>query len=251
MELNPLDLAAIPVHRLAIRGLHLGPFGSGQDLVKFLGVAVFGAVVAAVSSAVLWVPFLALGAIIAFVRVEGRTLDDYALGYFRFRWRTKHASGRPVPSSTVSPPARGGTRQRRPSIRAEGVPIAYLPPADLQHLYDEWRAALRALDRPLGYRMRGERFSPLPFIPTISGLDAGESAALASYRDLVRAVLRHRYRRVVDLTVWNDPSDRRPKSGHLEAAVTELITALERLGVPAYRALPDDRNPVPLGGWRS
>jgi hypothetical protein len=248
MELAPADPAAIPVHQLSARRLHLGPFGSGLDLAKFLCIAAVGAIVAALSSAVLWLPFLGVGAMVALVRVEGRTLDDYALGYCRFRWRTSLASEAFLPGPPAHRPRYGGDLGPDPAIRTGGVPIAYLPPADLQRLFEEWRSALAAFGRPIGCRMRAERFSPLPFLPSPARFEDGERGAVESYRELVRHLLRTRYRRVVDLTVWNDPTDRHPNTVGREADLSELTSALERLGIPIYRISPKRRGSAPEPG---
>jgi hypothetical protein len=233
MGFAPADVAAIPVHRLAHRRLRLGPFGSGRDLVKFLGIATVGAAVAAVTSAVVWLPFLAIGATLTLVRVEGQTLDDYAMGYCRFRWRSDFASRR----ATSAPPG-GRSPGKSPgsspySIRAGGIPIAYLPPRDLEHLFEEWRATLATLDRPVGCRVRGESFSPLPFLPVSTEATGTERAALDSYQDLVRALLHLRHRRAVDITVWNDRPDGESGAIGLQTQLEQLVAALERLGIPA------------------
>jgi hypothetical protein len=233
MELASADLAAIPVYRLAPRRLRLGPFGSGREVVKFLCIATVGATVAAVTSAVVWLPFLVLGATIALVRVEGRTLDDYALGYCRFRWRSRAES---PGASSESPAGRtpDGFRDDLPySIRASGIPIAYLPPRELEHLFDEWRAALASFDHPVGCRVRGESFSALPFLPVFTDARGGEPAALDSYRDLLRNLLRQRYRRTVDITIWNDSSDGKSDAIGLHTQLEQLVGALEHLGIPA------------------
>jgi hypothetical protein len=233
MGFAPADVAAIPVHHLAQRRLRLGPFGSGRDLVKFLCIATVGATVAAVTSAVVWLPFLAIGATIALVRVEGQTIDDYALGYCRFRWRSAVASR----GAEGAPPAgrsSGTSSGNSPfSIRAGGIPIAYLPPPELEHLFQEWRSTLAAFDHPVGCRMRGELFSSLPFLPVSTEARGIERAALDSYRELVRALLHERYRRAVDLTVWNDRSDRESDRIGVQTQIEEVVGALERLGIPA------------------
>jgi len=235
MGFAPANLSAIPIHHLAYRRLRLGPFGSGRDLVKFLCLAIIGATVAAVTSAVVWLPFLAAGALIAFVRVEGQTLDDFALGYCRFQWRSSVGSRRVSGASPPIHPSPGSSRGASTSVRAGGIPIAYLPPEELQRLFEEWRSILAALDRPIGCRMRGEVFSPLPFLPVSASPHDAERAALQSYRELVHLLLRRRYRRVVDLTVWSDPSDRGPRAIDLDTPLDELVGALTRLGIPARR----------------
>ncbi|MGC2290055.1 MAG: hypothetical protein WA688_09415 [Thermoplasmata archaeon] len=248
MGFVPADLTAIPVQRLAPRRLHLGPFGSARDLVKFLCFATVGATVAAVTSAVVWLPFLAVGAMVAFVRVEGQSLDQFALGYGRFRWRSSTgfpgAAGPSPPASRIS----ASSRVPPPAIRAGGIPIAYLPPSELQRLFEEWRSALATLDHPIGCRVRGELFSPLPFLPVAATPREAERTALESYRELVRLLLRRRYRRVVDLTVWNTPSD--TASGRIgrEAQVDELVAALDRLGIPAQRVPTDAGGPAATVG---
>ncbi|MCI4347447.1 MAG: hypothetical protein L3J97_02365 [Thermoplasmata archaeon] len=235
------DLSAIPVYELASRRLHLGPFGSGRDLVKFLGVATVGAAVAALSSAVMWLPFLGIGVLVTFVRVEGRTLDDYAVGYLRFRWRSSSTREGPLRGWPLFPSPSARSRERTPSLRAGGIPIAYLPPADLQRLFEEWRSTLAAVSRPLSVRMRGEPFSPLPFLPTSTSPRDGERQALAAYRQLVRLLLRHRYRRIVELTVGEESTDLAPTTVGLHSEVETLHSALGRMGIPAEN-LSSDRS---------
>ena len=232
------DLSAIPVHQLAARGLHLGPFGSGRDLIKFLGVATVGAAVAAVSSAVLWLPFLGIGALVSFVRLEGRTLDDFALGYLRFRWRTStppgSSGGGPSPFCPASTPSVG----RSGSIRTGGIPISYLPPRELQRLFEEWRSTLAAICRPMSFRVWGESFSPLPFLPAATSDREGERQALEAYRQLVHLLLRHRSRRIVELTIGQDPVESGPQRAGLRAQVDALLSALERMGIPVENPAP-------------
>ena len=237
MEFAPADLSAIPVRQLVPRRLRLGPFASGRDLVKFLCFATIGAAAAAVTSALLWLPFLAAGAIIAFLRIEGQTLDDFALGYWRFRQRCSGSACRV--SAAPGPRASRSRRRTNLSLRAGGIPIAYLPPADLQRLFDGWRSALSAIDGSIGVRTRAELFSPLPFLPTFESPPGEERAALESYRELVRALLRRRYRRVVDVTGGTDRSAAEQAPLPVQAQLDGLATALERLGIPVDRRPPD------------
>jgi hypothetical protein len=237
METASEYLSAIPVHRLVPRRLHLGPFGSGSDLVKFLGLAMVGAAVAATTSLLLWLPFLGVGLLVALVRVEGRSLDDYALGYCRYRWRTASS---PAPGTVRRAAPTGSQRAASVTgIRAGGTPIAYLPPGDLQRLFEEWRSALNALDRPVGGCMRGEPFSPLPFLPPSGVGPVEERAALDAYRELVRLLLRHRYRRVVELSVAPSATDSEPESAGLRVQLDGLLSMLERVGISAEGAVVD------------
>lgn len=240
MAFAAADPSAIPIYPLVHRRLRLGPFAAGRDLVKFLGFALVGATAAAVTSAVVWLPFLAIGALVAFARVEGRTLDDYLLGYCRFRWRS--SVRRPGIARQDLRGARPDAPRRTPSptIRAGGIPIAYLPPRELRRLFEEWRSILTALDRPLGWRVRGEVFSPLPFLPSLRNPVPEERPALESYREFVQLLLRNRYRRVVDLTFWNDPNDEGPAAITLQAQSADLLEGLERLGIPVQQ-FPTDR----------
>ena len=250
MAFAAVDPSSIPMHRLAHRRLRLGPFGSGRDLVKFLCIATVGATVAAVSSPLLWLPFLAVGGMIAFIRVEGQTLDDFALGYCRFQWRSSVESHRDASGETFPwPPASSPETPR--SIRAGGIPIAYLPPQDLQHLFEGWRSALASLSQPVSCRMTGEHFSPLPFLPYPSKLPSVERGVRDSYRELVRYLLRQRYRRVVELSVWNETSERGPNAVAVRTQVEELIGLLERLGIPSLQTAPEGRETgAPRGAFR-
>ena len=236
MELA-LDLSAIPVRQLVPRRLRLGPFASGRDLVKFLCLATTGAAAAAVTSVVVWLPFLAAGAVLALVRVDGRTLDDYALGYCRFRRRASHGT---TDTAAAAPYGSRSSRPRShpsPIIRAGGIPIAYLPPADLHRLFDEWRSAVSAIDGVVGIRSRGELFSPLPFLPAVERPRGPERVALESYRELVRGLLRKRYRRVVEVMVRAGRSDGDAPPISLETQVEALLATLERLGIPTDRSV--------------
>jgi hypothetical protein len=247
MGFSSIDLNAIPVQPLVDRRLRLGPFASGRDLVRFLGIAAAGAVVAALSSALVWLPFLAVGTLVAFARFEGQTLDDYAVGYCRFRYRASAGSARPIARA-----GRSGERSRSNSsigsaagrIRAGGIPIAFLPPTELERLFGEWRSTLASFDRPIGFRMRGERFSPLPFMPAAGSWNGPEGEVLESYRGLVRELLRHRYRRVVDLSVWESPAERNESSRARESRLDDLVAGLTRMGIPAWK-VSAPRRPAP------
>jgi hypothetical protein len=230
------DVSAVPILRLIPRKLRFGPFGSGRDLVKFLCTATVGAAVAAVTSAAVWPIFLGVGILIALPRVEGQTLDDFAVGYCRFRWRSAVGS-QSLPKSPGPAPSRSKTPGKATaSLCSGGIPIAYLPPQEMQRLFEGYRAALGSVDGPVAFRAGGERFSPLPFLPATQSLAAREQAVLDSYRDLVRTLLRNRFRRRVDLTLWNDPAGGSSNEIALKAQLDELWEALGRLGISTRRA---------------
>lgn len=220
-------LGEIPVVPLAERRLHLGPFDSGRTLATFLCAAILGAIVAAATSAVVWLPFLGAGALLAFVRLEGQPLDEYALGYCRYGLRTRLGG---APGRDYQP--RGPPHRSDEGIRARGVPVAYLPPEELQRLFEGWRAALVALDTPVAIQVSAERFSPVPYLPARGSMTAPDHAAQRSYRELVRLLVGSRLRRKVDLRVGRDGGDH-------ETAVVGLLEALQRLGVPAERVQRD------------
>lgn len=228
-------LGEIPFLTLSDRSLHLGPFTSGRGLVTFLSATIVGAIVAAASSAVLWLPFLGVGALLAFVRVEGQPLDEYALGYVRYGLRT--TLGDPVGRR---PRHRGllDTADRR--IHARGVPVAYLPPDELQRLFAGWRAALSALDGPVAIRVSAERFSSLPYLPADRPIGTVDREALTAYRELVRLLLSSRLHRRVELKLGAGGPEG-------QAATEELLGALRRLGIPADIE-PGERQASRIGG---
>lgn len=243
MDVPALTLSSIPIHQLSGRRLHLGPFGSGRDLTKFLCFAIVGAAVAALSSVFLWLPFLGVGLAIAYFRVEGQSLDDYALQYCRYRWRTDVVPRGRSHAPSARTKSEGGERSGLSSLRTGGIPLAYLPPADLERIFEQWRSVLSAVDRPLSCRMRCERFSPLPFLPAFADAGEGESGAQHAYAELVRSLLRNRYRRVVDLVLWSDPTDPHFEDAGPDAPITDLAEALERLGIPTARVSTAPRRP--------
>lgn len=235
-------LTEIPVQQLISRRLHLGPFVSGRALIKFLGIATLGAAVAALTSVVVWLPFLGVGVVLAFLPVEGRPLDEFVTNYCRYCWRTLENSGphRPGPRGAD---AQGGSDPHRPALRAGGIPVAYLPPAELEQVFHEWRAALLALDYPLTMRVGGERISPLPFLPPRRRAHGPERTAMESYRELIRALLRPRFRRVVDLTFWADRDGPASVSVDHRVQADDLVSRLTHLGVPNSQ----DAGPSPRG----
>lgn len=251
MEIADTDLTAIPVLRLVPRRLRLGPFGSGRDLVKFLGLATVGAMLAAFSSLVVWVAFLGAGAMVAFVRVRNQTLDDVAVDYCRFRWRSSGRSRR-TRSALVARRGVPDRPSRAPArVRAGGIPTAYLPAAELERLFGEWRSTLGTLGRPVGLRVRGESFSPLAYLPAVLDTGDRERVALDSYRRMVRMMLRHRYHRVVELSVGGASAESGESAAAADAAVEELVGALRRLGIPALRAPIAGRPERPSAGGAS
>lgn len=248
MELASAGLSGIPIPRLTSRRLHLGPFDSGRDLVKFVCMATLGAAVAAATSVVVWLPFLGLAAVVAFVRVGERRVDDYAIGYCRYRWRKSAQS-----SLRISGSASAGTAPREPvdtspHVQVGGIPLAHLPPAELERIFAEWRSTLTALDRPISYRMRGERFSPLPFLPPALRVAEPERAALAAYRQLVRALLRNRFHRVVDIRMGEDPSPEGSRCIGAEVQLEDFTAQLARLGVPTAPTSTRDSTRLPIDG---
>ncbi len=163
--MTEIDAAwTVGIPRPVDRRLHLGPFPSARDALKFAGYAAVGLVAVPVAGPVAVVPFALVGFVVAIHRGEGRPLDERVVGYLAWRWRRRVR----VPSgASVGTPARAAARTMRVGsgrvaavLIAGGVPVAYLPPADARALFEATRRWLAALDGPLYLVARSAALDP-------------------------------------------------------------------------------------------
>ncbi|MCI4326588.1 MAG: hypothetical protein L3K16_02995 [Thermoplasmata archaeon] len=233
----------VAIPRPVDRRLHLGPFPSARDALKFAGFAAAGLVAMPLAGPVAIVPFAALGFVVAVHRRDGRSLDERVTGYLGWRWRrrTRRPGGR-----GAGRPTRAGARTMRvvgarvaAVVRTGGVPVQYLPPADARALFELARRWLAALDGPLYLVARAESVDPGPFRPVAPPASGpAESLARAGYSDVVQLLLRRRRVRRVALVLW-EPADP-AGAARLEVRLAATLEALRTFGVAADRLTGSD-----------
>jgi hypothetical protein len=193
------------------RKLRLGPFPSAHDAVKFVGYAAIGALVAAISTPLLWLPFLGFGLLVSIPRFEGRAFDTRLRDYVRWRLRRRAVegpaknskdSGRAearVPGTTI----RLGPDRHAIIVEAHGVPAAFLPSTDRRRLFERYRALLRALDGSFFVSVGVEALDPRPFLPkkAFPRRDPTDGPR-AGYTEMVRLLCRRRFRRRIRWLLW-------------------------------------------------
>jgi hypothetical protein len=228
----------VPLPRPVDRRLHLGPFPSARDALKFAGFAAAGLVAVPVAGPVAIVPFAVLGFVVAIYRTEGRTLDERVTGYLGWRWRRRarapHVTGPASPVSAGARTMRVGAGRIAAVVRTGGVPGGYLPPSDARALFEATRHWLAGLDGSLYVVARSEPIDPEPFRPTVPAAPGEpERVAQDGYRDVVELLLRRRRSRAVALVLW-EPADP-TGAARLEARLATTLAALGTLGVASER----------------
>ncbi|MCI4320154.1 MAG: hypothetical protein L3K23_08515 [Thermoplasmata archaeon] len=237
------DPTAPPVLRLQAavpRSPSLGPFPSGRDALKFLAYAAAGAVVAGFVSPWLWLPFLAVGFVVGVRPTDGPPFDRRLADYLGWTWRRRGgAGGRPrarhrpsIASGRALAAVPGGVLVGM--LRAEGIPVAFLPPANARELFTAYRQLLGSLDGGVALLVRGLPLGTRPFVPLPVTLGSDEQRARDGYVEMVRLLGRHRRRRDVLLAVGG-PSGSPSASLQLERRLRDLHERLDALGVGSER----------------
>jgi hypothetical protein len=218
------------------RRLHLGPFPSARDALKFAGVAAGGLLVVPFVGPAAIVPFALAGFVVAVHRSDGRSLDDRVLGYLGYRWRRRHgAARRPVLPGGLGAPRHVRLAGGRAAavLVAGGVPVSFLPPDDARRLFESTRGWLETLGDGVYLVADTVPIPAGPFRPRLPAPDAPDRAAGVGYDEVVRLLLRRRRARRVTLVLW-EPAD---AAGHarLEDRAAASLAALATLGVVADR----------------
>lgn len=221
------------------RPLRLGPFASARDAAKFVAAA---AVAALASLAIVpWagLPIVAVGAVVALWRPDGEPLDERAAAVGRWLVRRGGSDGsgappmtrarRGTPSAVVLPDGR-----RAAVLRASGLPLAYLPPPELDAQFARYRDLLRALPGGILLAATSAPIHAGSVVPAVAAVAPAERPALDGYRELVGLLARRRSVRRVFLALPEETggSDGRHR---LDATVELLSGRLADLGVRGER----------------
>jgi hypothetical protein len=231
-----------PVLRLETpvpRSPSLGPFATARDALKFLAYAAVGAVVAGLVSPWAWLPFLAAGFAVGVRRPDGTGVDRRLADFLGWRLRSRGwAGGRPVRAPRRlregRPVAEVGPGVGAAIVRAEGIPVAFLPPANARELFAEYREFLGTIDGGVAILVRGRPLGTRTFVPVDAPAAPGETTARNGYAEMVRLLGRHRRRREVLIAVGG-PSGSVVAWDQLERRVGDLIDRLGRMGIASER----------------
>jgi hypothetical protein len=236
MRTDP-DPLAVPLPRPVDRKLHLGPFPSARDALKFAGYAAVGVVAIPLGGPAAVVPFALAGFLLAVHRRDGRSYDDRFAGYLAWQWRRRvrrpgaaGVAGTPAPGRS----ARVGGGRIAAVVRTGGVPVAYLPTPEAVALFEGMRRWLEGLDGGVYLVADTEPVRPGPFLPTATaGSGSPEARARDGYESVVRLLLRRRRTRRVALVLWESAD--RAGAARLDARSAATEEALRRLGVETER----------------
>jgi hypothetical protein len=237
MDTEP-DPLAISLPRPVDRRLHLGPFPSARDALKFAGYASVGLAAIPLAGPAAVVPFAAVGFLFAVHRREGRAYDERIAGYLAWRWRRRprRPSGFGVVSGTATPgrSVRVGGGRIAAVLRAGGVPVSYLPTADAEALFEGTRRWLGGLDGGVYLVADTEAPRPGPFLPNSPPTPGPtEARARDGYASVVRLLLRRRRSRRVAVVLW-DGADR-VGTVRLDSRAAATEEALRSLGLETER----------------
>ena len=216
----------VPCSEPARRAMRLGPFASSRDALKFGAWAAVGTAGSVVAGPLVAITFALVGFGLAVARVGGRPIDAQLETYLR--WRRRRRATQP----TGRPLAVGGGPAVA-AVRAEGIPVAFLPVTAARELFGAYRELLR------GMSCRSEIIVGLEALPAASLRDRPklgevdlEAEAARGYSEMMRLLLARRHRRRVVWVLRAAAAD-----GESAATVSrEAESLVDRLGAFGVRA---------------
>lgn len=219
------------------RRLRLGPFPSARDAVKFLCYAAVGLLLAPSVGALAGAVVVGAGFLAAAWHPEGQGWDERAAAMLRWAWRAR------VEPMTRPPPLPGdgrrdfvawGAGEDVAVVRTGGVPIAYLPPLELERRFAAFRDLLRATEGRLAFLVTVASIRAASFAPSERPPSADDRPARDGYAELVRLLCRRRFGRRVYLAVALREATP-PTQARREVQVSLLMEHLRSLGVVPVR----------------
>jgi hypothetical protein len=227
----------VPMPERLDRALRLGPFHSGRDALKFVAWVAVGALLVPFLGAAVWIPFLVVGLAVSLWRPEGEALDDRAARFLRWKGRQLRGGRSMSPAPTPDPGRRSILRlggSFAAVVRTGGLPLAYLPPAELARRFEQYRDLLRAFDGSLALLSTRAPIHPTPFLPGEPAPIGPEGVARAGYRELVEVIVRRRHVRQVYLAIAA-PATGPEGVARLETQLGSLVERLRALGLRPVR----------------
>jgi len=221
------------------RPLRLGPFPSGKDAVKFVVAAAVGAVVSLAIVPWAGLPIVAVGGLVALWRPDGEPLDERVAAVLRWASRRGGPGGRmtgPAGSCASSGQATVVVLDGRSAavVRTGGVPLAFLPPAELAQQFELYRQLLRSVDGGVIVHATSAPIYAEAIVPRTAAATDAEAAARDGYRELVTVLARRRAVRRVHVAIVREAGSY-DAAERLEASVSLLQGRLADLGVRSER----------------
>ncbi len=222
------------------RRLSLGPFPSAREALKFAGYAAAGAPIVPWVGALGWLPFVVAGFVVATVRPGGRGLDARMADWLAYRFR--RAAG-PAGVQRRSVRLSHGFVRVSPGrfavvIRAEGIPLSFLPPEEHRQRFERYREVIRAARPSFAVVATSIPIDEAAVAPARSPLvdreSDGEAAARRAYEELSRLLARRRRHRRVYFALFGDGATADTLRS-LEGRATRVVEGLAGLGVSPTR----------------
>ncbi len=231
------EAPAVPLPERIDRRARLGPFPSARDAARFLCYAATGAVLAPFVSPFLWLPVVGAGFVVSVWQPDGRPADERLARYAFWRVRSWAPGGTVSPRPGAAP--RHGLVRVAPDtfaaiVRTTGCPIAYLPPAELELKFGQYRELLRGLAGAIAILSTATPARANEVRPGNVPLDGPEREACSGYADLAERLCRRRRTRRVYLAIRNAAPGPDAVS-RLDAEARSLADGLPALGVRATR----------------
>jgi hypothetical protein len=219
------------------RRMRLGPFPSGRDALKFVTYAAGSAVLLPFGGATLWLPTVGVAFLLSVWRPDGEPLDRRVLAVARWKWRTLRGAAGPMTPVGLKASAallRLPDGRHAGVLRTAGVPLAYLPPAELARRFERFRELLRALEGGLQLRATLAPIHARSFLPDGPDPTPAEQRAREGYAELVTLIARRRSVRQVYL-VRATAGPGAEAAHRLEAELGRLAERLAGLGLAPLR----------------
>ena len=228
----------VPFPERLDRRLRLGPFPSGREALKFVVYAAVGAVAVPFAGAGVWLACVAAGLAVSLWRPEGVGWDTRLLSAGRW-WLRRQRTEAPMSRRDPAPSAAGAMLPISPSgyvaaVRTRGVPLAYLPPAELRRRFDLFRELLRGLDGSVVLLATSAPIHGAALLPPPSTDRSPERAARDGYRELVELIVRRRSVRQVFIAIA-EPANGADGARRLEDRLISLGDHLAGLGLTPER----------------
>lgn len=234
-----------------LRPSRFGPFASVTDALKFLLALAVGAIAAALTAPLTWLPFVGGGFLLATYRPDGKSIDERCGDWLR--WRFRSLGGHRLGRATASPgPLLALDGGLYAGLDVASAPLAYLPTAEQAGRFAAYRSLLDGLGGPLWMEVGSERVRPAPYLPRPPpALRPEEAEAFGAYREMLSLLLRRRRRRRVRLLLAEGGLGRVPQR-RLSGQVGRLADAFDGLGLASRRLRASELaallRPPPTGG---
>ncbi len=220
------------------RRLRLGPFPSARDALKFVVYATAGALLAPFVPPIVWLPIVGIGFGIAVWRPEGQALDERAVALVLWLLRRERREAEMTRHAPDPLLRRGLLRLDSGTLavvlRADGTPLAYLPPVELQFRFASFREFLREIEGGWVWSVSSGPLRPEAVVPTTTADPSEETDDRAGYRELVETLCRRRARRQIDVVLTGGAATP-DRVLELERRADRVAGRLAELGIPVVR----------------